>query len=158
MSSNEQSMIYSEVYGILDMLGKDYIDLIPKKLYNIIKENKNPNYTPIYDINKPLSKQNVKKRTASFMCMLHYNYWCKSDEEKREINEILEENHKNVKEKYSVENMFNNNKKEISTTEKIEITETKKEDKIQENTALVEKKENIFTKIINFIKGIFRRN
>ena len=158
MSSNEQSMIYSEVYGILDMLGKDYIDLIPKKLYNIIKENKNPNYTPIYDINKPLSKQNVKKRTASFMCMLHYNYWCKSDEEKTEINEILEGNHKKVKENYSVENMFNNNKKELSTTEKIEITETKKEYKIQGNTALVEKKENIFTKIINFIKRIFRRN
>ena len=90
----EQSMIYSEVYGILNMLGKDYIDLIPKEVYNTIKENKNPNYTPVYDINKPLSKQNIRKRTASFMAMLHYDYWCKSDKEKAELNEMLEKNHK----------------------------------------------------------------
>ena len=30
--------IYSEVYAILNMLGKEYINKLPKDIYNIIKE------------------------------------------------------------------------------------------------------------------------
>lgn len=145
MSNNEQSIIYSEVYGILNMLGDNYINSLPKKLYNYIKENRNANYTPIYDINIPLFKQNIKKRTASFLCMLHYKYWCKTVEEKAEIVEILNDNEKKCREKYNVENVFKNN-------ERIEI------DKVQEITVLIEKKENIFTKLFIFIKNFFRNN
>ena len=50
MSSNEQTLIYSEVYGVLEMLGEEYINAIPKKMYTFIKENRDKSYNPIYDI------------------------------------------------------------------------------------------------------------
>ena len=49
------------------------------------------------------------------ICILHYNYWCTSEEEKNNINKILKYNTEKVKEKYSdYENMFNNNKTQLS--------------------------------------------
>ena len=36
--------IYSEVYAILNMLGKEYINKLPNDIYNIIKEEKSTEY------------------------------------------------------------------------------------------------------------------
>ena len=91
---NAQAMVYSEVYGILNMLGDGYIKLIPIKLYNFIKENKSIEYNPNYDSNIPLAKQNISKNATAFICMLHYNYWCTSEEEKEKLKKVLDYNQK----------------------------------------------------------------
>ena len=162
MSSNEQAIVYSEVYSILNMLGDNYINLLPDKLYNFIKENKNANYSPIYDINIPLSKQNIKKRTASFLCMLHYKYWCKTDAEKTKVIEILDDNEEKIKEKYNYDNIFINNRKSENIKSESAVTsennKIEENNSIQESTSLKEIKENIFKKLINFIKKFFRIN
>lgn len=154
MYSNEQTIIYSEVYGILDMLGQEYINAIPKKMYDFIKENKDVNYNPIYNIEKPLAEQNIKKRTAAFICMLHYKYWCKTDEERAEINKILSDNERKIKEKYSVDNIFKKDrvKENFKTTEQQEV---KQEEKIAANKELVKYQEKWYTKFVNFIKRFF---
>ena len=68
---NAQAMVYSEVYGILNMLGENYIKLIPIKLYNFIKENKSIKYNPNFDNSIPLEQQNISKNATAFICMLH---------------------------------------------------------------------------------------
>lgn len=154
MSNNEQAIIYSEVYGILDMLGGEYIKLIPEKLYKHIEENKNKEYAPTYDINKPLEEQNIKKRTAAFICMLHYKYWCESDEEKKEIVDILNENYEKQKEKYFAyeKTMF---KKEDKQQQNQGQVVQQSPEPVEQQNSLVVKKENVFVKFINFIKRIF---
>lgn len=157
MSSNEQAIIYSEVYGILDMLGEQYIKSIPQKLYNHIQENRNKEYTPIYDIDKPLEEQNIKKRTAAFICMLHYKYWCETEEEKKEIVDILNENYEKQKEKYFAyeKTMF---KKEDKQQQNQEQVVQQSPEPVEQQKSLVVKKENVFVRFINFIKRIFGKN
>ena len=82
MVSNNQAVVYSEVYEILNILGEQYIKKIPEKLYKLIEDNRLKNYSPVYDINEPLAQQKISKNTAAFICMLHYNYWCADEKEK----------------------------------------------------------------------------
>ena len=92
MVKSNNAIIYSEVYGILNILDKKYKDAIPEKLYNFIEANKSPSYNPSYDKSLPLNKQNISSKAAAFICMLHYNYWCKSEQEKERINIVLKHN------------------------------------------------------------------
>ena len=59
--------IYSEVYAILNMLGKEYIDKLPKDIYNIIKEEKSSEYNPVYATTVALDRQVVKKESISII-------------------------------------------------------------------------------------------
>ena len=83
-----ENKMYSETYAVLDMLGENYINTIPAKIYTYIKENRDPNYNPTYT-EELLSKQNISQNTAVLICMLHYNYWCKTEDEKKDIYKIL---------------------------------------------------------------------
>ena len=83
--------IYSEVYAILNMLGKEYINKLPNDIYNIIKEEKSTEYNPVYATTVALDKQDVKKETISIIAFLHLNYWC-NEEEKIKLRELFDEN------------------------------------------------------------------
>ena len=90
MDINEQ-MIYSEVYGILDMLGKSYIDKLPDGLYRMIKGKKLDTYSPVYD-RESFKSKNIKREALSMIALFHLNYWCVNDEEKNSLQQMLNEN------------------------------------------------------------------
>ena len=151
MEQNIQANAYSEVYGVLKILGPKYINRIPKKLYSLIEENREKSYNPIFDLTIPLSKQNISKEGTSFICLLHYNYWCTSEEEKSKINKILKYNTEQARNKY-FEYEKKLNKLEINIDKPV-----KKEFNIsQNNTAIaVRKNDSIFKRIWKFFKHIF---
>ena len=153
MTENSQATVYSEIYGILNSLDVSYTNAIPKKLYNLIKEKREKNYNPTYNMDIPLSQQNISKKATAFICMLHYNYWCTSEEEKEKINKILKYNTEKNKDKYfEYERKFNSNTAKKNDNKKIE-----KDTSINQNkTALVVKKENTwFKRFLKFIRNIF---
>lgn len=154
--STQTKEMYSELYSILNMLGEKYIAKIPRTLMNIIEEEKNPEYNPIYDANIKLSEQNIKRETISMIALFHLNYWCDTQEEKAELKKLFKNNEityqKELREKYNPDKIFERQKEEIKTT-----VEPKAE--FHENKEIaITKKENIITKLINKIKNIFRKN
>ena len=152
MEDLSQAHIYSEVYSVLNILGEKYINALPEKLYVLIEENRDKSYNPIFDLTIPLSKQNISKEGTSFICLLHYNYWCTSKEEKIKINKILKYNTEQARNKY-FEYEKKLNKLEINIDKPV-----KKEFNINDNnTAIaVRKNDSFFKKIWNFFKHIFR--
>ena len=142
--------IYSEVYSVLKILGKKYIDKIPNSLYNMIQENKLETYNPTYTLETDLNEQNIKRESISMIALKHLNYWCNSENEKNELKKIFKENDgkykERIREKYNPDNFFN--KKNIETEK---ITEN------VENTEIIKYKEETFfkrilRKIVNFFK------
>ena len=142
--------IYSEVYSVLKILGKKYIDKIPNSLYNMIQENKLETYNPTYTLETDLNEQNIKRESISMIALMHLNYWCNSENEKNELKKIFKENDgkykERIREKYNPDNLFN--KKNIETEK---ITEN------VENTEIIKYKEETFfkrilRKIVNFFK------
>ena len=152
MIGNNVSYIkaYTEVNCLLEYLPQSYIDKLPKKLIELIKKQSDKQYYISIDTNKSLLEQNFSKKTKDLIAVIKYNYWS-TDEERQQLKKIFYENEnkyqKELLEKYNPNDIF---KKKES---KIDITEN-----IEPNLQMVEYKENIFIRLFNKIKNIFRKN
>lgn len=144
---------FAEVDLILSLLESEYVNKVPKELRDIFYIQKDKNYNKTIDVQKPLTKQNLNKETIAILALLNYEYWCNSEEEKKNLvlqlceNEIKEE--KILKEKYNPDNLFKAEKERLNTI----IEETKKENLPAETI----KKESFLSKLINKIKSFFSK-
>lgn len=152
MIGNNVSYIkaYTEVNCLLEYLPQSYIDKLPKKLIELIKKQSDKQYYISIDTNKSLLEQDFSKKTKDLIAVIKYNYWS-TDEERQQLKKIFYENEnkyqKELLEKYNPNDIFK--KKESKT----DITEN-----IEANLQMVEYKENIFIRLFNKIKNIFRKN
>ena len=152
MIGNNVSYIksYTEVNCLLEYLPQSYIDKLPKKLIELIKEQSDKQYYISIDTNKSLLEQDFSKKTKDLIAVIKYNYWS-TDEERQQLKKIFYENEnkyqKELLEKYNPNDIFK--KKESKT----DIS-----DNIEPNLQMVEYKENIFIRLFNKIKNIFRKN
>ena len=138
---DNSSLAYSEVYAILNMIEDEYKERVPKNVMDFFEEERDKEYNPIIDVNIPLEKQNLKRKTLVLLAILNLNYWCDSEEEKQEILDSFAKNEE-LTENYNINNLF----------KKIENNENKTE------VSLIEyKKQNFIQKIILKIKSLFRR-
>ena len=144
--------IYSEVYAILNMLGKEYINKLPNDIYTIIKEEKSTEYNPIYATTVALDKQDVKKETISIIAFLHLNYWC-NEEEKIKLRELFDEN----EDKYQ-EELKQQGEQEVEQEDE-EIQDDNNEIEIGKEflSMIVYKEENFAQRIFNKIRKLFSR-
>lgn len=111
--SHEQAYSYAEILEILSFTHIDLVKKIPQKLISIFKENALSTYEHHLDKTIPLENQNISSETASLITLLSINYWCKTEEEKNELKQVLIENEKkyneDLRKKYNTDNIFNNN-------------------------------------------------
>ena len=125
---DNSSFAYSEVYAILNMLEGEYRERVPRKIIDFFEEERDKEYNPIIDVNIPLEKQNLRRKTIVLLAI--------KNEELKRIKE------KELTENYNINNLF----------KKIENNENKTE------VSLIEyKKQNFIQKIISKIKSLFRR-
>jgi len=139
--------IYSEVYAILVLLGERFVNKLPNKLFELIKDERLDSYNPQYNLELPLEEQNVKEETIDMIALFYLNYWCSSKEEKEQLKEVWKENEekyeKELNEKYNTDNLFKNRQ-----------TENKDEKEI----SMIKYKKSIFRIIIDKIKQMLKFN
>lgn len=156
MVVNRQATMYSEIYGILNMLGNDYKDSIPKQILNLIEDKRFKDYTPKYNVSIPLWKQNISKGATEFICMLHYNYWIKSEDEKNEIDNILTNNQKKkdeyLKVKCNPDDIFKN--RNVNNNDITQNVQEKLNEEYNKNLPMEVQKQNIFRRLLGFIKDL----
>ena len=133
---------------IEQVIPKEQTLKIPKKFKDFIKNNKDPNYLFKYNFEKELEEQVLMNDTKILLGLLYLNYWA-TDDEKKEINHILDENEKKyieqISEKYSTNNIFKKQEKKYG-------------EEMAEINLPVKHKEGMIKKIIKFIKSIFKRS
>lgn len=152
MNVDTQEM-YSEVYSILNLLGNNYIDKLPKSLFKMIEEEKSSTYNPQYSEDKSLNEQNIKRESLAMIALFHLNYWCNSNEEKEQLKQLFKNNEEKhqaeIREKYNPDNLFKNRKQENTTESQPFINDV----------AIVKYKEkNFLQKIFDKIKYLFKKN
>lgn len=135
---------YSEVYEILNLMENIYLDKIPNKVIELINNERDKDFKTSISTDIALEKQKLQRDTLAILAILYLNYWCESEQEKKELIELFNDVDKANAEKYSYENLFNN---------KSNIKETFSEN----NIAIVEYKENILKRILGFFKKMFRK-
>lgn len=66
--------VYSEIYAILNMLGKEYIESISEEILRTIEDNKDENYNPLYTIDN-ITNQNISDDTISTITYFNIEFW-----------------------------------------------------------------------------------
>ena len=143
--------IYSELYAILQVLGNEYINKLPIKLYDMIENKRNYDYTPKYNEEVDFNKQGVKRETISVLALLYLNYWCESEEEKNKLNNYFIENEKKyqkeLREKYDPDKIFDNN-----------LFSNNSEKIIENNSLAVVKPKNKIIQLVEKIIKMFKKD
>lgn len=150
MVNVEYAIAYKEVFEILKYIPKADYDKIPNEKIALYKTMQDKNYNFKYDPSVTLDEQNVSKRAKAIIGLLFRDYWATDIQREKILAKQKYERQKNENEKvqnYQYEDLFKKNRIEIKQTE------------IKENTnivSLIQYKENVFTKILNKIKSIFK--
>ena len=130
---NNTNLEYAQVNRVLKKLPKEQLNKIPQNVIN--------HYNVSYDKNLD---QNISKKAAISIIAIFKRYIF-NENENLELDKILKSNtilqEERKKQLYSVDDIFKNRN-------------IKENDSFKEN-ALVEYKENIFSKILNKIKKFF---
>mgnify|MGYP000892446641 CR=1 FL=1 len=159
---NIDKRAYSELYAILQMLGKEYIDRIPRKIYKVIESRKDDTYNPVYNDMEEVLEGRVKRKTVSMLALLDYNYFSTSETDRMYMRYILEENenkYRKEKKEYKIVNIDEAQKKVDDNIKEIEQINNDNYNNINKNE-MIEYKESgikkLFNNIIMKIKEIFR--
>lgn len=142
------SCAYKEIYEILKIFPKELVDRIPKYKLDYIKQNMDESYE--YNITKEtFDGKTMLDETSAILAILFRDYWATEKQKNKIINYHNTQREKivnEIKEKYDPENVFKQRR-----------IEQEKIDEKKENLSVVEYKENIFKKLFNKIKEIFKR-
>ena len=156
MSENNENMnkAYTELIEILKHLPEEAISKIPSYLIVSYESKKDLNYHFEFDSDKDFEDQHLFPETTELLAELYKNYWA-SEEEKKDL--IINSNLKDQNIKDDVYKLMRNsnivaNSYQNETVHSI-VAEAKKKDDALLPTVI--KKENIFTRLINFLKKIF---
>ncbi len=150
---------FSEVYEIFKLMPQELLNKIPKKFYEIIKEERDKEYLP--NIKEPIENQKLKDETIILLGLIYRDFLCSQDEKKRlqekdardlkEAERILEAE---LREKYNPDNIFKKNREEIEpSNEEIAMIEYKEQSFLKR---LFEKIKSLFKKKVTFWK-IFKK-
>ena len=139
---------YKEIYEILKIFPKELVDRIPKYKLDYIKQNMDESYE--YNITKEtFDGKTMLDETAAILAILFRDYWATEKQKNKIINYHNTQREKivnEIKEKYDPENVFKQRR-----------IEQEKIDEKKENLSVVAYKENIFKRLFNKIKEIFKR-
>lgn len=109
----DNKKVNAEILAVLMALGNKYINKLPSSVMQYLTNNFDVNSMPAIDATKRIEEQNISKDARAFLTMLKLKYWCKSEEEKENLLNLLNENEKKlqneISEKYNPNNLFKNN-------------------------------------------------
>lgn len=142
--------VLKETLYVLSYFDNSFLEKIPDSFLNALKELAlKSNKEVDIDVSKSLKEQSISDDCKDLISLIYYNYIASQDE-KKELMNIWKSNEniyqKDLHEKYNPENIF---KTEIKQNQE-KIT--------PENFPMVQEKEkNVIQRIMDFIKGIFKK-
>ena len=150
--SNITRQAYSEVTEIINLLDEDDRKKIPLNLRKYFEKERDKKYNKTIDLSVSMKEQGLKRETIAIIAMLNLNYICNDKSEREKLQKKYGENEKKYQDelskKYNIKYIFKN------------IIEEKNDEdleNLQEEKALIVKKEKFLSKVIRFFKKIFKR-
>lgn len=68
---------YAETLDVLNNMSQTYINKIPEKILNFLKENSDKTYKKHIIPYERLNKQKLDEKTLGILAMINYKYWKK---------------------------------------------------------------------------------
>ncbi len=156
-TDNEYIEAFAQLKTIINMMPEELKSKIPQDIIEVFDKYTATNVRFKYDYSKSIDEQPISDLTRDVLADIYIEYLC-DENEKKGYEAIIQDNINNIKMIYEDSNLgsddiFKKNKERIMQS-RIEREKSK-----QEETALVEakeeKKESILTRFINIIKNLF---
>lgn len=143
MLSVKYSEAAVEVLDILNHTREEDVKKIPKKFIEFWENNKSNTYISNLDHSKDIKDMNLRPETEAILGLIYMKYWA-NEEEKSKFEKKIKENERlyqeALREKYKVEKIFENKKKNT-----------------QEHMLVEVEKKTFWQKVIETVKSIFGR-
>lgn len=108
----EDIRAYAEVDYIIKHMNEKYREKVPQKMLDFFETYKDPTYETKINPYVPLQKQGLQRYALEIIALLHLKYWCEDEERKKELYGRMLRNQEKLdeqmREKYSVEKLFDN--------------------------------------------------
>lgn len=166
--TKEDTYAFAELLELISFLDEESKNKIPKKLISIFEANALETYENHLSPELPLEEQNISEKTISYLSVICLNYWCDSEDEKQELINKMRENdirkEEELREKYSYDKMFNNQKtSEENSIQNNIISDSKQNIDSNSSTSNLPIDYNslpwfkkLFAKIRNFFNNLFK--
>ena len=141
---------YTEVDEILKYLPDEYVEKVPLKYRRMMHDCKDGSYKVNIDPNKSIDEQKILYETRVILAYFRYYYWCKSEEDKKQMDEILKQNEEKIKDRYD----FSKLNERPQDANKLSVAQEKEK---ANNLPMVVEKKSWFSKFILKIKNIFKK-
>ena len=143
MLSVKYSEAAVEVLDILKHTREEDVKKIPKKFIEFWENNRSNTYISNLDHSKDIKDMNLRPETEAILGLIYMKYWA-NEEEKAKFEKKIKENERlyqeALREKYKVEKIFENKKKNT-----------------QEHMLVEVEKKTFWQKVIETVKSIFGR-
>lgn len=117
----EDIQAYAEVDYIINHMNEKYREKVPQKMRDFFHDLRDPNHEIHINPYVPLQKQGLQRFTLEIIALLHLKYWCEDEERKKELYGLMLRNQEKLeaqmREKYSVEKLFDNASATVVTDE-----------------------------------------
>ena len=142
-----------DVLDILEHMEEEDLKKVPQKFIDILKENASKDYVSNLDYTNRLVEMDISEEARSILGVIYRHYWC-PEEKRAYFEQRIDENEiefqRMLREKYNPDEIFKNTGNILS--------EEKIQNDLNENTALVEvKEESAFKKFMNKLLSIFKK-
>ena len=146
---------YAQIDSFIDLLPEKEKMKIPNELIELFRKEKDNEDTKKLSLDIPIEEQDLIDETWNLIAFLYLKYLCEDEEEKKELEEIYEENDEKymqeMKKKYDPENIFKEREKARNERK------NKSREEIQD-LQILKPKENIIQKIKNLINKILKKH
>ncbi len=137
---------FVEVLDIINHTELELVNKISKSFLKFLEDNKSLDYESNINFNNINWQDTVKPQTQEVIALIYRDYLV-SDEKRIELTKEAE---RELAEKYSYDKLFQNHT--VITSEHI----SEPENDVSETNLVVQSNEKWYSKIWNFIKGLFR--
>lgn len=148
MKNEEYEIACTEVLEVLNYISKEDYNKVPKDVIQVLEKNKKNDMTFLYNPWKDINEQEMSAIGRLMLASFFRDYWA-TPEQREKINSFQNNKRKIIEkekeERFDTKNLF---KTKAEIDEKIEYN--------TEKTDIIVYKDNIFKKILDKIKSIFK--
>ena len=160
MSIDNYSKAYKEVLTILENVPEEEVKKIPENMIEVFKSKQDKNYIYEINVNKPFEEQEMLEETKAIFAIIFRDYWATPEQREKILAKEKYDREKEEEQKrelYNPDNLFKNRNKKDSEKNEIDENHSIKENQEEQTNLPIEiKKQNFFTRLIRFIKKLFK--
>lgn len=141
---------YKEIIEILKYVPEESVNKIPKEMRDMFEAEQLKTYDFQVDTEKPFEEQEILEETKAILANIFRDYWATDYQKQRIIekeNQDREEWERQKREKYNPDDIFKNRQQNINIQENLN-------ENYNNNLPIEIQKQNIFQRLLGFIKGL----